>query len=433
MSLTDTAIRNAKPGVTPQAQITNKSYRMYDTGGLYIEVSPSGGKWWRLKFRVDGKEKRLSLGTYPEVGLKDARRKRDDLRKQLADGIDPGEHRKAVKISRTEMAANSFEVVAREWFGKFSPTWAKGHADKLIRRLERDVFPWVGKKPVNSIKPPEVLAVLQRIESRGAIETAHRAKQNMGQVFRYAIQTGRAESDPTQPLKGALTPVNHKHFPTLTDPKDIGALLRAIEDFSGSHIVKAALKLAPHVFLRPGELRMAEWKDFDLKAGLWTVPASARKLKNAEKQKSSNDHLVPLSTQAIAILKEIQPISGDKQFVFPGRNGGIPISNNTLNAALARMGYKETIKVHGFRAMARTILDERLGFPPDWIEHQLAHAVRDPLGRAYNRTTHLDGRKKMMQGWADYLDSLKNEAKGSPQFSNNVFKLSKSIQKGNHG
>lgn len=414
MSLTDTAIRNAKPGINTQGSVTDKPYRMYDSSGLYLEVSPSGGKWWRLKYRVDGKEKRLSLGTYPDVGLKDARQKRDDIRKQLANGIDPGEHRKAVKVARTEMAANSFEIIAREWFAKFSPAWAKGHAEKLIRRLERDVFPWLGKKPITAIKPPEVLSVLQRIESRGAIETAHRTKQNIGQVIRFAIQTGRAETDPTQSLKGALTPVNHKHFPTLTDPREIGALLRAIDDFAGSHIVRAALKLAPLVFLRPGELRTAEWKDFDLEAGIWTVPANARKLKKTEKQKSSNDHLVPLSTQAIAILKSIQPISGNKQFVFPGRNGGIPISNNTLNAALARMGYKDSIKAHGFRAMARTILDERLGFPVDWIEHQLAHAVRDPLGRAYNRTSHLDGRMKMMQGWADYLDTLMSGAEVIP-------------------
>jgi integrase len=395
MPLTDTAIRNAKAEGKPR--------KLADEKGLFLLVTPkeSGGKWWRLKYRFGGKEKLLSLGVYPDVSLKAARERRDEARRLLAEGIDPGEHRKATKAMKVERAANSFEAVAREWFAKYSPTWAAGHADKIIRRLERDVFPWIGGRAIAEITAPELLAVLRRIEERGAVETAHRAKQNVGQVFRYAIATGRAERDPSADLRGALTPWKPQHYPALTDPKDIAPLLRAIDGFTGTLPVKTALILAPLLLVRPGELRQAEWAEFNLDEATWNIPA--------EKMKTRAAHLVPLPRQAVEALLMLHPLTGHNRFVFPGvRDHAHPMSENTVNMALRRMGYpKEVMTGHGFRAMARTVLDEVLGFRPDWIEHQLAHAVRDPNGRAYNRTAHLKQRREMLQAWADYLDALK--------------------------
>lgn len=401
MPLTDTAIRNAKPGITPDGKVTSKPYKIGDAGGLYLEVAPAGGKWWRLKYRFGGKEKRLSLGVYPDVGLKFARERRDEARRLLAEGIDPGEHRKTTKSMKAELAANSFEVVAREWFAKYSATWVPGHADKIIRRLERDIFPWLGARPASEITAPELLAVLRRIEERGALDTAHRAMQNCGQIFRYAIATGRAERDPAADLRGALPPVKQKHLAAITNPKDIGALLRAMDGYTGSLVTKCALRLAPMVFLRPGELRQAEWIEIDLDDATWEIPATRMKMRQP--------HIVPLSSQAVGILHELQALTGGSRYVFPGaRSNGRPMSNNAILAALRRMGYdKDEMSGHGFRAMARTVLDEVLGFRPDWIEHQLAHAVKDPNGRAYNRTAHLKQRRDMMQAWADYLDKLK--------------------------
>lgn len=401
MPLTDTAIRNAKPGITPAGKETAKPYKLGDTGGLYLEVAPSGGKWWRLKYRFDGKEKRLSLGVYPDVGLKDARQRRDDARKLLADGVDPGENRKAAKAAKAERASNSFEVVAREWYAKNSSNWAENHGKRILQRLERDIFPWIGGRPIADITAPELLAVLRRIEARGAVETAHRAHQNCGQVFRYAIATGRAERDPSPDLKGALPPVKQTHLAAITDPKAIGALLRAMDDYQGQFVTKCALRLAPLVFVRPGELRRAEWAEFDLDKAEWNIPA--------ERMKMREPHLVPLSSQAVAILRELHALTGEGRYVFPGaRTNGRPMSDNAILAALRRMGFaKDEMSGHGFRAMARTILDEVLQVRPDYIEHQLAHAVRDPNGRAYNRTAHLAERRKMMQLWADYLDKQK--------------------------
>lgn len=401
MSLTDTAIRNAKPGVTPAGKSTDKPYKLGDAGGLYLEVAPAGGKWWRLKYRYDGKEKRLSLGVYPDVSLKDARQRRDDARKLLADGVDPGENRKAAKAAKTERAANSFEVIAREWFAKNSASWASNHGDRIIRRLERDIFPWIGGKPIAEITAPQLLAVLRRIEERGAVETAHRAHQNCGQVFRYAIATGRAERDPSPDLKGALPPVKQTHHAAITDPMHIAELLRAMDDYQGHFVTRCALRLAPLFFVRPGELRKAEWAEIDLDKAEWNIPA--------ERMKMREPHLVPLSTQAMAILQELYALTGGGRYVFPGaRTNGRPMSDNAILAALRRMGFaKDEMSGHGFRAMARTILDEVLAVRPDFIEHQLAHAVRDPNGRAYNRTAHLAERRKMMQQWADYLDKLK--------------------------
>lgn len=346
-----------------------------------------------------GKQKLLSLGIYPTVSLAEARQRRDEAKKLLANGVDPGENRKATKQSRQERAANSFEAVAREWHTKFSATWSASHGDRIIRRLANNIFPWLGDKPIADITSPSLLAVLRRIEDRGAVETAHRAMQNCGQIFRYAVATGRAERDPSQDLKGALPPVTKSHFKSITEPVQIGALLRNIDGYSGGLVARCALRLAPLVFVRPGELRHAEWAHFDLEAAEWRYTVS----------KTNTEHIVPLSLQAVSILEELQPLTGHKRYVFPANRGeGRPMSENTINAALRSLGYdKETLTGHGFRAMARTLLDEVLGFRPDIIEHQLAHAVRDPLGRAYNRTTHLPERRKMMQDWADYLDKLK--------------------------
>lgn len=391
MPLTDTAIRNAKPGKKP--------IKLFDDRGLYLEISPSGGKWWRLKYRFDGKEKRLSLGIYPDVGLKGARDRRDEARQLLANGVDPSENRKAQKMARADRAANSFEAVAREWYAKHSANWAPHHGDRIIRRFERDIFPWIGGRPVAEITAPELLSAVRRIESRGALETAHRALGNCGQVLRYAVATGRCGRDPSGDLRGALPPVKGGHFSATTDPKRVAEILRAIDGYHGTLTVSCALRLAPLVFVRPGELRRAEWSDIDMDQAEWRYTVT----------KTNTPHIVPLSNQAVAILRELHPLTGSGRFVFPGaRSNGRPMSDNAILAAMRRMGIgKEEMSGHGFRAMARTILDEVLGFRPDIIEHQLAHAVRDPNGRAYNRTSHLSERRVMMQQWADYLDKLK--------------------------
>jgi integrase len=393
MPLTDTAIRTAKPSVKPQ--------RLFDGGGMYLEVSPAGGKWWRLKYRFGGKEKRLSLGTYPDTGLKDARDKRDAARKLLAAGVDPGEHRKAAKAAGEENAANGLEVVAREWHAKQSATWVELHASRIMLRLQNDIFPWLGKRPIADITAKELLATVNRVVDRGAVESAHRALQNVGQIMRYAIATGRAARNPAADLRGALPSVKATHHAAIIEPANIGGLLRAMDTYSGSLVTRCALQLAPLVFVRPGELRQAEWAEMDLDAAQWNIPA--------DKMKTGEPHLVPLAPQAVAILRELQPFTGAGRYCFPSaRSRQRPMSNNAVNAALRRMGYdKDTMTGHGFRAMARTILDEVLHFRPDYIEHQLAHAVKDPNGRAYNRTAHLAERRKMMAAWADYLDTLK--------------------------
>lgn len=407
MSLTDTAIRKAKPGITSKGKTTDRPYKLADAGGLYLEVAPSGGKWWRFKYRFRGKEKRLSLGVYPETTLKEAREKHQTARKQLSQGIDPGATRKALKSSQVQIA-ETFEVIAREWHNHFLSQWTTGHAETIKSRLERDVFPWIGARPVAEVKAPEVLALLRRVESRGALEMAHRIRTICGQVFRYAVATGRAERDPSADLKGALPAVKEKHYAAITDPAKVAPLLRAIDDYQGSFVVKCALKLAPMLFCRPGELRQAEWTEIDFETAEWNLPA--------EKMKTREPHLVPLSRQAVAILQELYALTGSGRYLFPSpRSSERPMSNNAILAALRRMDFaKEEMTGHGFRAMARTILDEVLGFRPELIEHQLAHAVRDPLGRAYNRTSHLPARRKMMQAWADYLDGLKVGAKIIP-------------------
>ena len=391
MPLTDTSIRNAKPGA--------KAVRMFDGGGMYLEVSPAGGKLWRMKYRFGGKEKRMAFGAYPDVGLKNAREKRDAARKLLADGIDPGEVKKAVKSSRVLRDSNSFEVIAREWFQKNRDAWAPSHSDKIITRLENDVFPWLGGKAIAEITAPDVLAALRRIEGRGTLDTAHRASGNCSQVFRYAIATGRATRDPVPDLRGALPPARGENFPSITDPAKVAELLRAIDAFSGTFVVRCALLLAPLLFVRPGELRHAEWSGFDLDKAEWSYRVT----------KTKTDHLVPLAAQAVAILRELYALTGQRRYVFPGRDPQKAMSEAAVNAALRRMGYdtKTEITGHGFRAMARTILHEELNQKPEVIEHQLAHSVADSLGTAYNRTKFLKERKAMMQLWADYLDKLK--------------------------
>lgn len=404
MALSDVAVKTAKPKPGPKAN------RLFDAGGLYLEVTPSGGKLWRLKYRYGGKEKLLALGKYPEVGLKDARERRDDARKLLANEVDPAENRKQQKAAKAGRAANSFEAVAREWIAKNTPTWAITHTSKIVRRLEMYVFPWLGGRPIAEITAPELLAVARRAEGAGAVETAHRVLQNCGQAFRYAVATGRAERDPTGDLRGALQSVTKKHMAAITEPRQVAEMLRTFDTYQGTVTVRCALQLAPLVFVRPGELRQAEWKDIDLDAAEWRFTAS----------KTGTGHIVPLCLQAVTILREVQPLTGEGRYVFPSaRTSERPMSDNAILAAMRRLGIaKDEMSGHGFRAMARTILDEVLGFRADLIEHQLAHAVRDPNGRAYNRTAHLSERRKMMQAWADYLDKLKAGAEVIPIHGN---------------
>ncbi|RYG59038.1 MAG: DUF4102 domain-containing protein [Alphaproteobacteria bacterium] len=393
MALTELQCKSAKP--------KDKAYRLFDRDGLYLEVAPNGGKYFRMKYRVDGKEKRLAFGVYPDVSLKDARERRDEARKQMTKGVDPSAAKKAEKVSRA--GADSFEAVAREWQAKNLHMWTPKHGEAILTRLAQNIFPWLGAKPINQITPPELLVVLRRMEGRGAIETAHRVRASCGQVFRYAIATGRLERDPSQDLRGAIPPVKKAHFPTLTDPKAIGGLLRAIDGYEGHFPTKCALKLAPLLFVRPGELRHAEWSEFDIEKAEWRIPAG--------KMKMRVQHLVPLSKQALAVLEELRPLTGHgsaAKYLFPSvRTLAKPMSDNTVNSALRRMGFeKDVIVGHGFRAMASTLLNEQ-GWKWDAIERQLAHAERNSVRASYNYAEYMVERRAMMQGWADYLDGLR--------------------------
>lgn len=402
--LTYAQIKAAKP--------KEKPYKLADGNGLYLQINPNGGKWWRWRYRFAGKEKMLSLGVFPEVSLKDARDDCGSKRRVLRAGKDPSTIRKIEKLIGQDQdgsgcLANSFESVARIWLeGKHSQEVSHGHAETTTRRLENYVFPWIGQLDVDEITTAQLRAVLDRIKNKGALETAHRVKSICSQIFRYAVILEKTTQDPTILLRGYLPTVNKKHLPAITDPPEVAKLMKAIDSYSGSLVTRAALQLAPLVFVRPGELRHAEWSEIDFDLAQWNIPAEKMKVKQA--------HLVPLSRQALAILKDLEPKTGKGRYVFPGARSALrPMSENAVLAALRSLGYeKEQMTGHGFRAMARTILDEILNFRPDLIEHQLAHTVRDPLGRAYNRTQHLDQRRHMMQAWADYLDGLRNESQG---------------------
>lgn len=393
LPLTDLQVRNVKP--------KEKDFKLSDGFGLHLLVTTTGGKLWRFQYRYADKQKLLAIGAYPSISLAEARQARDDARKLLATGVDPNESRKAARIANSVEAKNTFEAITREWHTKNYSSWVPKHGDQVLRRLELDIFPAIGQRPIAELKAAEVLKALQPIEAREAIETAHRVKQSIGQVFRYAVATSRAERDPTGDLRGALAKVKADHHAAITEPAKVAELLRAIDGYDGSFIVKCALRLSPLVFVRPGELRQAEWSEIDFVSSLWSIPA--------DKMKMKQPHLVPLATQSLDILREIQALTGNGKYLFHcHRSTARAMSNNAINAALRRMGYgTDEMTGHGFRAMARTILDEVLQIRPDFIEHQLAHAVRDPNGRAYNRTAHLNERKKMMQQWADYLDGLK--------------------------
>ncbi len=376
-----------------------KAYKLTDGLGLYLLITPAGGKLWRMKYRFASKEKALAFGAFPDIGLQDAREARDAARKLLAKGIDPGEDRKAKKAAQA--SEEGFEAVAREWHEKYLGSWSPGYAEMVLARLVNDVFPWLGSRPCREISAPDALKVLRRVEDRGAIDIAHRTKTICSQVFRYAIATGRAERDPAADLRGALTPKMVKHYSAITEPKAVAALLRAVDGYEGSFVVRCALQLAALLMVRPGELRHMEWTELNFDTATWVIPAAKMKMKN--------DHIVPLCPQAVAILLELKPLTGRGRYVMPShRSTTRAMSENAVLGALRRMGYAKTeMSGHGFRAMARTILDEVLHVRVEYIEHQLAHTVRDPNGRAYNRTAHLDERRKMMHLWADYLDGLR--------------------------
>jgi integrase len=387
MKLTDTFVRKVKkPGKYP------------DGHGAYLLVTDILSKLWRQKYRrFNGVENTLAHGIYPAVPLAEFRKRVAAALELLARGVDPSEYRKVQKAATREQAKNSFEPIGREWYAKYKPTWAESHSSKVIARLENDVFPWLGSRPIAQITAPEILSVLRRIEGRGAVDTAHRALQNISQVIRYAVATGRAVRDPCFDLRGALPPAKHRHYASITEPKKVGALLRAIDAFQGTFVVQCALRLSPLVFVRPGALRRWMWIDIDWEKGEW---------RHTHKKV---EHIVPLSSQALAILRDLHKLTGVGAHVFPGRDPKKCMSDAAVNAALRRMGYdtRTDITGHGFRAMARTLLHEELGFPPEVIEHALAHQVSDALGTAYNRTKFLKQRKEMNQRWADYLDELK--------------------------
>lgn len=405
MSLTDTTIRNAKPAPKPR--------KMPDGGGLYLILRPNGARWWRMDYRrpVTKKRNTLSLGTYPDTGLKEARAQRDEARKLLAQGIDPGQQRKAMRTDSETRAANSFEAVAREWLAVKETEWMATQHAKEQARLENHAFPWIGKLPIAAIGVADLRPLLERVHKRGHHEQAHRLRFQLSRVFKFGVATERATRDPAADLSAVLPARRKQNFPTITDPAKVGELLRAIEGHGGTFVVNCALRLAPLLFVRPGELRAAEWSELDLghpNGPQWAIPAQRRKLRKAIKQDPNTPpHVIPLSEQAVAIIEELRPLTGHRRFLFPGaRDAKRPMSDNTINAGLRRLGYdKDTMVAHGFRHMAATLLNE-LGFNGDAIERQLSHKEPGVRG-VYNKAEHLPERRKMMQAWADYLDGLK--------------------------
>jgi integrase len=445
MPLTDVKIRNAKPGLrpvnadrndkkspplrggktkrktpgdktgatkeAPKFTATEKPYKLSDGGGLYLEVDPAGGKYWRFKYRFAGKEKRISLGVYGDVSLAEAREARDACRKQLAKRIDPGVHRKAQKAARANGAANSFEVVAREWLKEYIDPLSESHRKRVYARFENDIFPYLGGRPIAEIDPAELLEVIRKIENRDAKDTAHRTLGCCGQVFRYGITTRRCKRDITAELRGALKPVEEQHFAAVTTPEEIGGILRAIDVYKGTFVVRSAFRLAPLVFVRPGELRMAKWADMNIDEAEWTMELSKRDESKPRRDNIDDYLIVPLARQAVEILRAVRALTGNDVYVFPGaRDRNRPMSENAILTAMRRMGIpKDQMCGHGFRATARTIMAQQLHIREDLIEHELGHQVIDPNGRAYNRATFLAERRLMMQVWADYLDKLKSE------------------------
>ncbi len=394
--LTVTALNQAKPKAKP--------YKLADEKGLYLLIQSSGSKLWRFDYRFNGKRKTIAFGAYPDLSLAEARGKRDKARNLLVNEVDPSEAKKAIKAASQNLMANSFEVITREWIATKMQTKSEGYQKNILRRFELYLFPWIGRRTISEITAPELLEVVRRIEKLNKVETAYRTLQTTGQVFRYAVQTGRTLRDITNDLRGALTPSVTKHMASFTEPHQVAELMRAIDGFTGTLTVQIALRLAPLVFVRPSELRKAKWVDIDFNANEWRYLVT----------KTKTEHIVPLCAQAVNLLKEIEPLSGAGEFVFQGgHNPDKAMSEAAINAALRRMGYdtKTEITGHGFRAMARTILHERLNIDPHIIEHQLAHRVPDALGAAYNRTKFIEQRKDMMQKWADYLDELKAGAK----------------------
>jgi integrase len=401
MPLSDTAIRNAKP--------SDKPLKVTDGGGMYLLLNPNGSRWWRLDYRFGGRRKTLSMGIYPDTGLKDAREKRDEARKLLAAGVDPGAQRKALKIAGSDNAANCCEVVAREWLAVKKREWTPGQYEKETDRLENHAFPWIGRQPIADIGVAEIRPLLARIVKRGHIEQAHRLRNQLSRVFRFAVATERASRDPAADLRDTLPARQPENYPTIIDPTQVGGLLRAMDGFTGTFVVDCALKLAMLWYCRPGEIRQAEWAQFELDGEnpAYIVPPRIRKLRKAAKENPNTlPHVVPLSRQAIAILRELHQLTGRGRYVFPGaRSTSRHMSDGAVNAALARLGYKGIITGHGFRHMARTLLGE-LGWNPEALERQLSH-VEPGVSGVYNKAKHLPERRKIMQAWADYLDELK--------------------------
>lgn len=400
--LSDVQVRNAKP--------KEQDYKLPDGYGLFLLVTPTGGKLWRLDYRTGDKRKTMALGQYPAVSLAEARDRREDARKLLVNGQDPAAVKKAVQEAAAVAAASTFAVVAGEWFEKRKQEWVDSHAVSVKGRLDNYILPAFGSKPIAEVTAADVRTMLLKIEARGTVEAAKRVKVICGQVFRYAAAHDLIQHDPSAALKPSelFRKVDKRHFAAVTDPKELAPLLRSIEGYTGSIETRCALRLLPMLLMRPGELRHLEWSEIDVDAAQVNIPADKMKMRTA--------HIVPLCRQALSILEEIRPLTGHGKYVFPStRSVERPISDNTLNACFRRMGYdNNTVTAHGFRATARTILDEVLGFRPDIIEHQLAHAVKDPNGRAYNRTAFIEDRRKMMQHWSDYLDGLKAGAKVIP-------------------
>lgn len=418
--LSDKAIKAA----LKQAAEAGKAVAINDGAGLTLEAQPTGVGWWRLRYYIDGKANRQSLGTYPDVSLSDARARRDAARQDVAAGHDPSQVRKAEKAARAQQVITAklaaegkpgpgtFEFVAREWLTTMHmPKVSVSHAKRTQDRLEKSVFPWIGRQAIDAIEAPELLQVLRKIEARGAIETAHRTKDACGQVFRYGVACGVCKRNPAADLKDALRPVEAKHHAAIIDPKELGQLLRAMADYQGNTVTRAALSLSALLLLRPGELRHMEWAWLDLDGATLTVPPEVMKRSKADKR-NGVPHIVPLAHQAVSILRDLQAETGHRSFVFPSlASPQRCMSENTVRSALRRMGYgNEDMTAHGFRATARTMIAERLEIAPEVIEAQLAHAVPDALGRAYNRTQYLEQRRAMMQQWADYLDRLKSGA-----------------------